>query len=237
MARIPAGTRHSGPSWTELDASPGYRPEDATCRQGVDNPVDELRDPLCRNGGSSSQRQQEQRPVSRVAQRSARTWPTLVLTSGRFASWRTPPRPCLAPVPPPSHEPNKSGFAADDVPGRSAGTCCLRRIARGGMGEVFLASTTGHGGRRAPRRREDHPPRARAGSELHRPLPRRGAGAGAAPALGRGAGHRGGRRPRRRGAVRGGRARRGPEPRRRAGARGADRAALSAGRRRSPSRR
>ncbi|AUX41977.1 protein kinase [Sorangium cellulosum] len=47
------------------------------------------------------------------------------------------------PVPPPSHEPNKSGFAADDVPRPLGRYVLLRRIARGGMGEVFLASTTG----------------------------------------------------------------------------------------------
>ncbi|WP_437580387.1 serine/threonine-protein kinase [Sorangium sp. So ce887] len=51
----------------------------------------------------------------------------------------TVPRPVL----PPSHEPNKSGFAADDVPRPLGRYVLLRRIARGGMGEVFLASTTG----------------------------------------------------------------------------------------------
>jgi hypothetical protein len=36
----------------------------------------------------------------------------------------------------------------------------LRRLARGGMGEVYLAATAGIEGR-APLRREDHPPRSR----------------------------------------------------------------------------
>ncbi|WP_437900141.1 serine/threonine-protein kinase [Sorangium sp. So ce124] len=54
------------------------------------------------------------------------------------------------PVPPPSHEPNKSGFAADDVPRPLGRYVLLRRIARGGMGEVFLASTTGLEGAERP---------------------------------------------------------------------------------------
>ncbi|WP_437941314.1 serine/threonine-protein kinase [Sorangium sp. So ce341] len=58
----------------------------------------------------------------------------------------TVPRPVL----PPSHEPNKSGFAADDVPRPLGRYVLLRRIARGGMGEVFLASTTGLEGAERP---------------------------------------------------------------------------------------
>ncbi|WP_437536594.1 serine/threonine-protein kinase [Sorangium sp. So ce726] len=58
----------------------------------------------------------------------------------------TAPRP----VPPPSHEPTKSGFAADDVPRPLGRYVLLRRIARGGMGEVFLASTTGLEGAERP---------------------------------------------------------------------------------------
>ncbi|WP_437681309.1 serine/threonine-protein kinase [Sorangium sp. So ce131] len=54
------------------------------------------------------------------------------------------------PVPPPSHEHNKSGFAADDVPRPLGRYVLLRRIARGGMGEVFLASTTGLEGAERP---------------------------------------------------------------------------------------
>ncbi|WP_437993746.1 protein kinase domain-containing protein [Sorangium sp. So ce145] len=54
------------------------------------------------------------------------------------------------PVPPPSHEPAKSGFAADDVPRPLGRYVLLRRIARGGMGEVFLASTTGLEGAERP---------------------------------------------------------------------------------------
>ncbi|WP_437909326.1 protein kinase [Sorangium sp. So ce327] len=54
------------------------------------------------------------------------------------------------PVPPPSHEPTKSGFAADDVPRPLGRYVLLRRIARGGMGEVFLASTTGLEGAERP---------------------------------------------------------------------------------------
>ncbi|XXT23529.1 serine/threonine-protein kinase [Sorangium sp. So ce429] len=58
----------------------------------------------------------------------------------------TVPRPVL----PPSHEPTKSGFAADDVPRPLGRYVLLRRIARGGMGEVFLASTTGLEGAERP---------------------------------------------------------------------------------------
>ncbi|XXX81122.1 serine/threonine-protein kinase [Sorangium sp. So ce134] len=58
----------------------------------------------------------------------------------------TVPRPVL----PPSHELNKSGFAADDVPRPLGRYVLLRRIARGGMGEVFLASTTGLEGAERP---------------------------------------------------------------------------------------
>ncbi|WP_434047370.1 MULTISPECIES: serine/threonine-protein kinase [Sorangium] len=58
----------------------------------------------------------------------------------------TVPRPVL----PPSHEPSRSGFAADDVPRPLGRYVLLRRIARGGMGEVFLASTTGLEGAERP---------------------------------------------------------------------------------------
>jgi hypothetical protein len=66
----------SGSSWTDPDASPGYRPEDATCRQGVDNSVDKLKIP-CVETVVRAARASRSTGDFHVAQRFARTWPTL----------------------------------------------------------------------------------------------------------------------------------------------------------------
>ena len=89
-----------------------------------------------------------------------------------------------------------SSAAALPLPRMLGRRILLKLAARGGMGDVYLAATTGHRGRRAAVHRQDGAPRPHPRRLVPRALPRRGARAVAAAAPGRRAGARGGDRRR-----------------------------------------
>ena len=56
----------------------------------------------------------------------------------------------MAPAPQTTEPADRRGFDGEEIPRRFGRYILLRRIARGGMGEVFLASTTGLEGAERP---------------------------------------------------------------------------------------